>query len=67
MARPRVNAPAYGAFPLRSAVEDLDFEHLSECVDKWCAYCRDEEPERDPEVQAWLDAIESQHLSQPAA
>ena len=48
-------------------MEELDWEHLSECTDKWCAYCRDEEPERDPEVQAWLDALEAFSSSQLAA
>jgi hypothetical protein len=41
---------------------ELDFEHLASCVDPHCLYCSDEEPERDPEVQAWLDALAAQDL-----
>lgn len=48
--------------------EKDEMQHLMECVDPHCCWCNDEPPaQRDPEVQAWLDAIEAQHSSQLAA
>lgn len=55
--RPSQEGPRAGR-PV-SRTED-DFQHLMECVETDCWYCSDRsEPqlEREPEVQAWLDAL----------